>query len=497
MAAKRASGRLGGDSARRVRRWVVLVVLLWLCCPALFAAQHVDAYLIQIKGMITNAYSEAVKRKIEFAAQEGVETVILEMDTPGGYVDASKDLADYIFTRDDMRIIAYINPEAYSGGTMIALACDEIYMDEAVGMMGDVAPIGITGQEAGEKLQSPIRKALENYGAARGYPIALIQAMVSKDMEVYRIKTPDDPAPRYVTGQELDAMSDEERFGIQKELIVPAGHLLTMSAKEAQEYGFAKTVSSRLALYDALKLDRKRVKRLYLSGSERILTFLDALSPLLIVGGIILLYIEISHPGFGLPGILGIACFATFFLVKVSLQYAGMLEVLLFAAGLALLLVEVFITPGFGLLGGIGILLVFVSLVLAFQQFTLPATPGESGAFQMNLLKVIGSLTGAAIGIAVLIRFLPSLPVLGRLIHTSDLSAASVGAAVEERQPGLQRMVGQVGIALTPLRPAGRAEFGDRVLDVVSEGDFIEKGARIQVAAVHGNRFIVKPYRGP
>jgi len=485
-------------------RIVPAVVLFCMGWPAL-AAGGTEAYLIRVDGMITEAYAEAVERKVEFAARQGVKTVILELDTPGGTVSASMELGDFIFKQvsEGMHIVAYINDKAYSGGTMVALACEEIYIDAAVGMMGDVAPIGFTGQEAGEKFQAPIRKTMENYGAARGYPVALIDAMVTKEIEVFRIKTQDDPEPRFVSGMELDAMTEEERAAIvEKKLIVAAGQLLTLSASDAVQYGFArKAVASRLELYDVLQLEGSQVERLYLTGSEKILTVLDALSPLLIVAGVILFFIELSHPGFGLPGILGIACFATLFVVKYTLHYARLFEILLFVVGLALILIELFVTPGFGLMGGAGVLLLFTSLVLVFQQFTVPHTPSESGAFQINIVKVIGSLTAAAVGIAVLARFLPSLPILGRIIHTGDLSAATVGAAAEEREPGLQEMRGQVGVALTALRPAGRAEFpapagrSERQLDVVTEGDFIEKGTRVEIAAVHGSRVVVKPYR--
>ena len=481
-----------------VRALLIALGLLSLCLPArqVSAQPDVQAYIIKLDGMITSAYAEAIKRKVLFAQEQGVQTVILEMDTPGGEVGASIDLGRFIFTQDETRIIAYINTDAYSGGTMVALACDEIYIDSDLGVMGDVAPIGISGEEAGEKIQSPIRTEMANYARKRGYPVALVKAMVTKELEVYRIKMLDDPEPRFVTGTEIDAMTDQERAKIdQRELIVAPGELLTMSAKQAEEYGFAKTVQSRQALFDALKLEPSRVKRLYLTGSERALTFLDAFSPLLIVAGVILLFIEVSHPGFGLPGILGIACFAVLFIVKYTLHYARLFEIVLFGIALVLLLMEVFVTPGFGLLGAAGIILLFASLVLVFQQFDIPQTPSEGTAFQLNVLKVLASFAAAGIGVLILARYLPSLPILGRIVHRSDLAAATIGAALEERTPGFAEMVGQTGVALTPLRPSGRAEFGDRLLHVVTEGDFVEKGTPIRIAAIHGNRVIVQPHR--
>lgn len=468
---------------------------------AVRAQEKPDAYIIKIDGVITEAYSKAVQRKIEYAREQGVDTIILELDTLGGTIEDSMELADFIFQLEDLRVIAYIHRHALSGGTMVALACKEIYIDGSVGKMGAVAPVMPGGQILGEKIQTVVRETMSGYARARGYPEALVKAMVTMEIEVYRVQMQDEPEGHYtfMTSRQVETLTDEEFDKIiEKKLIVAAGELLTMHTEKAVEYGFArKTVRSPQELLDVLELEPRRVERLYLTGSERLLTFLDAFSPVLIIGGFVLLFIELSHPGFGLPGALGIGCFVAFFLIKYTLHYARLLEIMLFLVGLALLLIEVFVIPGFGVVGVAGIVLVFISLVLAFQEFNIPKTSGETLAFQYNLLKVMGSFAGTAVAMAVLARFLPALPVLGRIVHRGDLAAAHVGQIGEMRTPGLSQMVGEIGVALTPLRPAGRAEFGDRLLDVVTGGDFIEKGARVQIQQIFGNRVVVKPYREP
>ncbi|MHC4592047.1 MAG: NfeD family protein [Planctomycetota bacterium] len=490
-----------GSGWAAVRFAVGLVVLpLFLACVPAFAQQPPDAYIIKIDGPISEAYAKAVLRRLEYADEQGVETIILELDTPGGTIEDSRELADFIFKADHLNVIAYVNKDALSGGTMVALACKAIYVDASLGTIGDVAPVGPGGVIVGEKVQSPVREIMARYARARGYPEALVKAMVTKELEVWRIQTVNDPegSYTYLTGSELDGMTDEQRAEIvSKKLIVAAGELLTMDAQRAVDYGFArKAVQNVQELYDELDIDGDNVQRLYLTGSERALTFLDVFSPLLIVAGFVLIFMELSHPGFGLPGILGIACFGAFFVIKWTLHYAQLLELLLFLAGVVLLLVEVFVTPGFGLPGVIGILLIFVSLVLACQQFGLPGTPAQKLAFQYNLLKVIGSFAAAGIGIAVLIRFVPSLPVLSAIVHRHDLGSAHAGEIGERRTPGLAAMAGAVGIALTALRPAGRADFDDTLLDVVTEGEFIEKGARVQIQEVRGNRVVVRRHSG-
>jgi len=476
---------------------LLLAVLTLILCPVAGAREKPRAYILRLQGTINDAYARAVQSRIQQAVDEGVETFILELDTPGGTVSASMELGDFIFRQEDIDVIAYINDQAYSGGTMLALACKEIYIDATTGRMGDVAPIGPGGTIQGEKIQSPIRTTMASYARKRGYPEALVKAMVTKELVVYRITTVDDPGPAYVTEERLNTMSDEELAGIvERELIVSGGELLSMDAAQAVEYGFARqAVRSRQHLYEVLDLEPDGVHRLYLTASERLLTVLDTFSPLLIVGGVLLLYIELTHPGFGLPGILGIGCFAAFFIIKWTLNYAHMLEILLFIGGLALLLIEIFIIPGFGVAGVSGIMLLFISLVLTFQQFTVPRNAGEFRVFQWSLLKVSASLACSVVGVAVLLRFLPAMPVFKRIVHQGSLAAASASEGLERRNPHLAEMVGEVGVAQTVLRPAGRAEFGDRLMDVVTEGEFVARGEKIRIREIHGNRIVVEPYR--
>jgi membrane-bound serine protease (ClpP class) len=470
--------------------------------PALFggvarAKEKPVAYIMRVSGTISPALAEAVKRKIAEAEQNGAKTFILELDTPGGDLGASISLGDFIFQQQDLDTVAYVHSMAYSGGTMLALACKEIYIDALVGRMGDVAPVDLTGQIVGEKFQVAVRETMLTYARARGYPEALVKGMVTPEIEVFRIQTTDDPRPAYVTGGDLDARTEEQRSKIvKKELIVPAGQLLAMDATKAVEYGFAKkAVRSPEELFDTLQVPEGGLRRVYLSASEKLLAFLDVFSPMFIVAGFILLFIEISHPGFGLPGILGIACFAVFFLIKWTLHYAALLEVVLFAIGLVLLVIEVFFIPGFGVVGITGIVLMFISLVLMFQEFVIPTTPREATSLFHSVLQVTGALAMAIVGIAILLRYLPALPVLGRMVLRHSLAQAHAGEGEERRTPGLALMAGQVGVALSPLRPAGRAQFEDKLLHVVTEGDFVEKGAEVQVIQVAGSRVVVKPYR--
>jgi len=486
----------GGRTTPALAAW--MLVLLALAAPATLAGAAnggARAYVVKVSGMINEAYAEAAKRKINTAVERGAEMVILELDTPGGTVSASTNLGDFIFTREDIRIVAFINTEAWSGGTLVALACDAIYMQSRLGKMGDVAPINQQGKMMPEKFQAPLRETMGNYAKARKYPVPLVDAMVTEQIEVYRIRRGPESTAEYVTADQWNSMDNAEREKVtDKELVVPAGQLATFSADEAVEHGLARAaVSSRADLYEKLDLKNSEVQWLYLSASERALSYLDMFSPLLISLGLILLFIELTNPGFGLPGTVGAGCFVLFFIVKSSLHYAGLFEILLFTAGLTLLAVELLLIPGFGWFGGIGTLLMVAGLVLSLQQFTIPQSPAETDLFFSNLGQIVGALAAATVGIAVLVRFLPSMPYFNRLVNRENLQEASVGSEADRKDPDRQKLVGRTGVTLTTLRPSGRADFDGKLLDVVAEGAFIEKGREVQVVAVHGNRIVVAP----
>ena len=149
------------------------------------------------------------------------------------------------------------------------------------------------------------------------------------------------------------------------------------------------------------------------------------------------------------------------------------------------------------MVGAAGIALLFASVVLMFQQFTIPHTPGETVAFQYNVLKVLASFVAAGVGMLLFARYvIGALPVLNRLILRETLASARVGSQPGEGVSGSSELVGKPGIALTPLRPAGKAEIGDRQFDVVTEGDFVEKGTPIEVVAVHGRQIVVRGRQG-
>jgi membrane-bound ClpP family serine protease len=173
-------------------------------------------------------------------------------------------------------------------------------------------------------------------------------------------------------------------------------------------------------------------------------------------------------------------------------QTAEWLEVLLFLAGIVCLLIEVFILPGFGIFGFGGGLLVFVSLVLACQRTFLPQNAYQLGQLQTSLLVVAGAGLGLIAMIYLLNRWLPRAPLLNRVMLTPPSGGEKEYISRHEALADFEDMVGQRGVTTTRLNPAGKARFGDKLLDVIADGERIDAGADVVITEVHGSRVLVE-----
>jgi membrane-bound serine protease (ClpP class) len=205
--------------------------------------------------------------------------------------------------------------------------------------------------------------------------------------------------------------------------------------------------------------------------------------------GFLGIYIEIKTPGFGLPGILGAACLALFFWGHHIAGLAGMEDLLIFIVGITLILVEIFLIPGFGFTGIFGLALVFVSLVGAMVRIA------PSGSWlpvwddlQIPIFKTGIALIGTGAIALILGRFLPRSQLFGRL----TLAAANSAASGYTASPDTTAWIGKTGPTLTPLHPAGAARIDGQRLDVVTAGEFIAAGVPVKIVEAHGNRLVVQ-----
>jgi len=454
---------------RTLNRWTVRLSIAGLGLFAIlgydrfvFAQKTPVVYVAPIEGIIDLGLAPYVQRVLSEATDAGAAAVILEINTFGGRVDAAVLIRDALLNAR-VRTVAFVNKRAISAGALISLAAEKIVMADG-GTIGAATPVqmgqpGAPAQPVEEKTVSYVRKEFRATAETRKRPPLIAEAMVDADVEI--------PG------------------------LIRKGKLLTLTTEEALKYKVADfragTIESVLA---QLGLAGSQVRRVSPNWAEHLVRFLTnpVVSSLLMTVGMLGIILEIRTPGFGVPGALGIASLALFFWGHSLVQLAGWEEMLLVGSGLALLILEVFVIPGFGLAGvlGSGALLAGLSLSLigggATWEFVLKAVG-----------RVIFSLLLALVASLALLRFLPRLPFGRRLILETGLAA---GEGYASAPAGDSNWLGKSGTAFSPLRPAGIVEIDGERVDVVSDGEFIDAGALIVLTRVDGNRIVVRRHHG-
>ena len=205
--------------------------------------------------------------------------------------------------------------------------------------------------------------------------------------------------------------------------------------------------------------------------------------------GLVALYFEMSSPGLGMGILIAGLCFALFFWSRFLGGTADWLEIVLFLAGLGFLALELFVLPGFGIAGLSGMLLLGASLILASQDFVIPHTGQQLATLLTTLSVLTASMLIFFVLATVMSRYFGSMPILNRLMLQPPAAHAEQPEGKAADEPAL----GDLGVADSALRPAGRARFGHRMLDVMTDGEFIDRGCRVEIVRISGRRVFVAP----
>ena len=468
----------------------------------------VVAKVIAVHGEIHGILGDFVEREMRNAIADGANMLIFDVDSPGGDKDVAEHVAMAISELDPSKIttVAWIPDGAWSGGALIAFGCDRILMhpEAQIGDIGVIMQTAPGGQfeRAPEKIVSPFLQFAATLARRKNRPPALLQAMIDKDLVVYQVTNKKTGQVTFMSEAELQAQNEEWVQGP----MVPesrAGILLTVTGERAHELGLADTPCNDL---DELRARLGIAEGIDLTPAES--TWVDIFVTILNTGlgsfflitvAIICIYVELHMPS-GFFAILSAVFFSLFFWSRFLGGTAGSLELVLFVLGIALLSLEIFVIPGFGVFGVSGLLLTFASLIMASHTYS-GMTATESFEESMGSL---GTLAGAMVTViavaAALNRFLPAIPFINRLILTPPgyATADTEGPLLKPTllsgtsTPGAVT-VGAFGVAASALRPSGKAMFGDKYLDVVSDGAYIDHGSAIEVIRVAGNRIIVRP----
>lgn len=464
-----------------------LCLIIALSSIALAGETGSTVYVIPIHGVIELGVSGFVERVCREVKANNVDLVILDIDTFGGRVDAATQIVDSLTNLGDIETVAFVTGDAWSAGALIALSCKIIIMTPG-SSIGSAEPRGgAIGEElTDEKTVSAIRAKFKAVSERNGHSEKLASAMVDKDIELVLVKIDD----------KIEILTSEEWQGKDKKykkkakshtILSPKGKLLNLTANEAKKLGLAKEVlEGRDELLRFLGMQDAEVIDCKLLWSEVLVRFIThpIVSSLLLTIGFLGLIFELKMPGWGLSGTLGLISLALFFWGHYLVGLANWIEIVLFLIGVGLLLIEIFIIPGFGITGGMGIVLILVSLFLALIKHPFHIPRQELiGAFYIIAYAFVMSLVIGIIGL----KWLPRSWLWRRLVlvHTEEASKGYT-------QAGLERFIGKQGRTVTPLRPSGKIEVDAEFLDVVTEGDFLDKGVLVKVVSVEGNRVIVR-----
>jgi membrane-bound serine protease (ClpP class) len=294
-------------------------------------------------------------------------------------------------------------------------------------------------------------------------------------------------------------MNLDKEVKVGGEVINPKGALLTLSAQEAvRDIGGKPLLASGIeadvaALVKTCGLSVDRIVRLEPSGFENLAQWITTLAPLFLLGGIMGAYLEFKAPGFGVAGILSAVCFLIFFGGHYIAGLTGLEMVALFVMGLVCILIEVVFFPGVFFLALGGGLMVLAALFFSMADL-YPAQPINFSfeRLQVPMWNLSIAFVASAVGVALLARFLPSIPIFRSLFLSSSSPAGpSIAPVVTELGAAAKVPVGETGVALSILRPSGRAQISEGVFDVMTNGEFLEAGTKIQVLAVNGQNIIV------
>jgi len=421
----------------------VIRKLLILLAASLLQLSAASSYVIKIEGEIDLPLAAYVEDSLTRASNEGASGVVLWIDTPGGRIDAATRISDAILN-SPLPTLAVVK-NAFSAGALVTLSAEQVAMLPG-SEIGAALPINVSPVSeptaVDKKYISAFKAKFRAVAEARGRPAELAEAMVDPDIEI--------------------------------DGLVAKGEPLTLTAKKAVELGVADFLCTNLnEALEKAGFDQETVV-LEIPTRIRVAQFLTNMyvAPVLLGLGLLGLLIEFFTPGFGVAGLLGAIFLGLYFAGGLIVGASGLVEVSLFLAGIALLLVEMFLIPGFGVAGIGGLAALAASIYLTF---------GEQALLVGSLTVIVGAL-----GLAIALRYLP---------RSRTVSALVLDDAIGEQAPpreSLQKLVGAIGSAVSDLRPAGVARFGERKVDVVADGEYIPKGAIVRVVEVEGARVVVR-----
>ncbi len=442
-------------------RFRPILFLLLAFLPISVNAQEkpTKIYTFKIDSDIDPAMNRRVKIALEEAVIEEADIIFIEMDTYGGAVNDADDIRTMIL-ESEIPVYVFINKDAASAGALISIASDSIYMAPGGSIGAATVVNGADGAAAPDKYQSYMRSMMRSTAEATGRDPKIAEGMVDEKIEI--------------------------------EGVTAAGSVITFSVSEAIKYGFCEgEYKSMEAILEAQNLQDAEIIAYDEDFIDQVISFflnpaISGILILIIIGGI---YFELQTPGVGFPIVAAIVAALLYFIPYYLNGLAENWEIIIFITGIILLAIELFVIPGFGIFGILGVIFILGGLVLGMlpnQDFNFDFVP-ESQLFGALLTVILASL--ASVGLVFWLT--------PKVNQWGAFSAVTL-AGTQERSEGYtssiypDSLLGKEGTVHSRLRPSGKIEINGEIYDAFSRGDFIDQGEKIVVISTEGTSLKVK-----
>lgn len=436
--------------------WVLICAcLMFSAANSIYAAGELPenpraVYVIPMEGTIENGLVQFLERAYADADENGADVILLEVNTLGGGVAAAQEIGD-IMKASPIPTVAFIKGRAISAGSYISLLADQIVMSPG-SSIGAAAVVDISGTHIRDSKTlafwiGEMTAAAESSGRNPDYAAGMVDDQL------------------VVSVPEIDKTYGKDT-------------LISFNYQEALKAGYAEAIKeTRADVLAYLNAENAQIIEIEKSFAEKLASFINhpAVMTILLLAGFGGVFIEILAPGFGLPGTIGIAAFAIYFGGQFIAGAAGIEHMLLFGAGIVLLIVEIFV-PSFGILFAIGTICLFSGIILAASN-TSDAVLSLTIAFVLAIIVVVFAA-----------KYLGKKGIWNKFILRDQFSSEKGYVSSSSKSQWL----GKTGVAVTTLRPAGTAIIDDERLDVVTSGEYIKAGRQVQVIKAEGSWIVVK-----
>ena len=416
-----------------------LITVALLTMSLVGFAQQPKVYYYKIDDNISKPALRLTEKAVKEAEAGKFDYLMLELNTFGGELDAA-DKIRTLLLNTTVPTLVFINNNAASAGALISIACDSIYMMPGASI-GAASVVNESGEIMPDKYQSYMRSLMRTTAEHNGRNPNIAQAMVDPDVVVP---------------------------GVSEK-----GKVLTLTSEEAAKNGFCESVvNNREEALSYVSETPAEITEQELSVIDKIINFLvnpvvSGILIMCIVGG---LYFELQAPGIGLPSVIAITAALLFFAPHYLEGLAAHWEILIFLAGLVLLMLEFFVVPGFGVTGISGIVLILTSLVLTlvfnvgFKFNFNPEFNASAYVSKMTILVLVSSLAGFFLALWLGKKLILAETRFGSLALRTGLESDKGFTSQDMRN---EQYVGKEGVAQTILRPSGKINIDGEVLDAI------------------------------